>query len=268
MTDIQFPAIERTPLQRAAAGGRAAYGFFTVTGESELVEAFAVVGADFTVLDMEAAPMAKRDLVHCLQALNGSACSGLVRVPWLETHYIEHALDLGAHGVVVPKVDSADQAGAAVAAAFYAPLGRRGINPVRASAYFTALERYLATANELTTLLLQIESGAAVEAVDEIAAVPGVSGLFIGPGDLAADYGHPGVVVGADMDRARAAVLAACRRNGIAAGIFAYDMDLAARYAAEGFQIIAIGNEIKMLKDAAVAQLARARGDIYATAEV
>jgi 2-keto-3-deoxy-L-rhamnonate aldolase RhmA len=253
LTELQSPLRSRT-----TAGG-IALGFFTVTAEPTVCELFAVAGADFVVMDMEAAPTTKREVVHCLQALTGSNSAGIVRVPWRQHHLIEHALDAGAHGVLIPKVEDAAQARACVAAAYFPPVGQRGLNPVRASAYFTALEAYLAGANARTSCLLQIESADAVGNASEIAAVPGVSGLFIGAGDLAASFGHPGVPVGPDMDEARAVVLKACRENGILPGIFAYGLDLAGQYRDEGFQVIAIGNEIKMLKDAAVAALAAIR---------
>ncbi|MDT0262443.1 HpcH/HpaI aldolase family protein [Jatrophihabitans lederbergiae] len=248
-----------SPLRTALDAYGVATGFFSVTGESEIVELFAVCGADFVVLDMEAAPMTKREALHCLQALTGSSCAGVVRVPWLQHHLIEHALDAGAHGIIVPKVDTAEQAAAAVAATYFPPIGIRGLNPVRASAYFTELEAYLAGVNARTTCFVQIESVESVRNVDEIAAVPGLSGLFIGAGDLAAAFGHPGNPVGADMDDARAAVLRACEANGIVPGIFAYSLELAVQYRREGFRLIAIGNEIKMLKDATVDALAAAR---------
>jgi 2-keto-3-deoxy-L-rhamnonate aldolase RhmA len=256
----KHPLVNPVPALAAARSGSAtALGFFLVTTEAMLAEMFGVVGADFLVLDMEAAPMTKGDVLHCLQALTGSGCAAIVRVPWLQQHLIEHALDVGAHAILVPKVETADQAEAAVAACFFPPVGRRGINPVRASGYFTALPEYLAHANERIACLVQIESVLAVENADEIAAVRGVTGLFIGAGDLASAYGHPGVVTGADMDAARVAVIKACRRHEKMPGIFAYDLDLAREYAKEGFRFIAIGNEVKLLKEAATAALDFAR---------
>lgn len=251
-------SVLESPLQRAIRAGHA-MGFFTVTATSEISELFAATGADFVVLDMEAAPMSKREALHSLQALTGSQCAGIVRVPWLQQHLIEHALDAGAHGVLVPKIDTAEQAEAAVSACYFRPEGTRGINPVRASAYFTNLDAYLAGANYRTSCLLQIESVEAVENIVAIAAVKGVSGLFIGVGDLAAAYGNPGVPTGPAIDEARKAVLAACHENGIIPGIFAYSLDLARQYREEGFRMIAIGNEIKMLTDAAVSALLAVR---------
>jgi 2-keto-3-deoxy-L-rhamnonate aldolase RhmA len=222
-------------------------GFFTVTGNPLVAEMFGVLGADFVVVDMEATPMDKAGAFACIQALAGTPARGLVRVPWLERHWIEHALDIGADGIIVPKVDTAIDAERAVAAAYFAPRGGRGLNPVRASSFFTQFDAYVRTANERTQCLVQIESAEAVRDVAEIAAVPGLSGLFVGSGDLAADLGYPGNMHCAGMAEARSAVLQACAANGLVAGIFAYSLELAREYVAEGFSFVAVGNEIKML---------------------
>jgi len=227
--------------------GAPALGFFCVTGNPLVAELYGVVGADFVVVDMEAAPMDKADALSCVQALASTSAAAYVRVPWMERHWIEHALDTGADGVLVPKVDTAVEAEKAVAAAYFPPRGQRGLNPVRASSFFTAFDDYIRTANSRTQCLVQVESRLAVANVGEIAAVPGLSGLFIGTGDLAADLGHPGDMACAGMAEARASTLAACAEHDLVPGIFAYSLELARHYADEGFRFIAIGNEIKML---------------------
>ncbi len=232
-----------------------AYGIFLLTADSALAEACGLTDLDWVVLDMEAGSMSRRDVLHCLQALTGSRCTAIVRVPALQRDVIEHMLDLGAHGILVPKVDSAEQAAAAAAACRFPPDGARGINPVRASGYFTDVPAYLREANARTMCLVQIESTRAVEDIDRIAKVDGIDGVFIGTGDLASSLGQPGVVTGPAMDAARATVLAAAQRHGKIAGLFAYSLDLARQYVDEGFQLVAIGNEIKIFREALVAAL-------------
>lgn len=229
------------------ARDQVALGMFLLSGDSMIAEAAASAGIDWLVVDMEASPVTKTGAMHVLQALNGSGTTPVIRVPTLDRSLIEHALDIGAHAVVVPKVESAADAFQAAQACRYPPDGIRGINPVRASAYFSNLPAYLAGANRRTMCLVQIESAQAVECVGEIASTPGVDGLFIGMGDLAASLGQPGVVVGPAIDDARRRVLAAAAEHGKIPGIFAYDLDLAEIYIAEGFRLVAIGNEIKML---------------------
>lgn len=200
--------------------------------------------------------MSKQDVLHGIQALTGSPCSPVVRVPYLHRHYIEHALDVGAHAVLVPKVDSGEEAEAAAQASRFPPEGERGVNPVRASGYFGNLPEYFRGVNDRTMCMVQIESTRAVENAAEIAAVPGVDVLFMGMGDLACAYGQPGVVTGERIDAARAAVLLACRQHGKHAGIFAYGLDLARQYVAEGFNLLALGNDIKFFREAAENALA------------
>ncbi|MDO0925006.1 aldolase/citrate lyase family protein [Streptomyces sp. TG1A-8] len=232
-------------------------GIFLLTGNSMIAELCGIVPLDWVVLDMEASPMTKTDALHMLQALSGSGCSPLVRVPYLDHHLIEHALDMGAAGVMIPKVDDAAAAAAAAAASRFPPEGSRGVNPVRASGYFTDVDGYLRDANRRTVCIVQIESAEAVARVDEIAAVEGIDALFIGMGDLASALGQPGRMTGAAMDEARARTLKAARSHGKQAGIFAYDMDLAAQYAAEGFDLIAFGNEIKLLRESLLDKLGK-----------
>ncbi|MFD0530491.1 HpcH/HpaI aldolase/citrate lyase family protein [Kitasatospora arboriphila] len=237
------------PLARRTGPDGPSLGLFLLSGSSMVAELCGTLPLDFTVLDLEASPMSKGDLLPMLQALTGSSCAPLVRVPYLHRHHIEHALDLGAASVMVPKVDTVEEARAAADACRYPPFGTRGVNPARASGWFHDLPGYLADAAKRTTCLVQIESPEAVAAADAIAAVPGVDGLFVGTGDLACSLGQPGVVSGPAMDRARAAVLAAARRHGQLAGIFAGGPEQARQYAAEGFDLIAVGNELALLRE-------------------
>ncbi|MEU9103504.1 aldolase/citrate lyase family protein [Streptomyces xanthophaeus] len=229
-----------------------ALGLFLLSGNSMIAELCGTLPLDWVVLDMEASPMTGQDALHMLQALTGASCAPVVRVSRLDQHLIEHALDLGAAGVMVPKVDTPAQAEEAAAACRFPPEGRRGINPVRASGYFADVAGYLATANARTSCVVQIESATALENAEAIAAVPGVDALFVGTGDLACALGQPGVMTGPAMDTARATVLRAARKHAKRAGIFAYTPELARQYAEEGFELIAFGNEIKLLREAIV----------------
>lgn len=234
-------------------------GVFLLTGNSLLAETCATLPLDWVVLDMEASPMSKQDALHMLQGLKGGACASFVRVPFLNQHLIEHALDMGASGVMVPKVDTAEEAERATAACRFPPEGTRGVNPVRASGYFGDVPGYLRRANSETTCVLQIESAQAVERADEIASVPGVDALFLGMGDLSVALGQPTVMTGPAMDRARGAVLSAAHSHGRRAGIFAYSLELASQYASEGFDMIAFGNDIKLFREAVQSGLATLR---------
>jgi len=235
--------------QEKIEAGETSLGLFLLSGNSMIAETLSTLPIDWLMIDMEASPVTKEGVLHIMQALNGSRVTPMIRVPWLDRHFIEHALDIGAHGVLVPKVETPTEAVQAVKACLYPPTGHRGINPVRASAYFSNLPTYLEQANDRTMCMLQVESAKAVHRAGELAAVPGVDVIFIGMGDLASTLGQPGDVTGQKMDEARHHVLKAVKQAGKIAGIFAYSIELARQYAEEGFEFIAIGNEIKALRE-------------------
>lgn len=239
-------------------------GLFLLWPEPGIAELCATLNVDFLVLDMEAGVLSRQDVLRAIQAVTGRDTTVLVRVPSHEPSHIEHALDAGAHGVLVPKVDTREQAERVASYTRFPPEGRRGVNPVRASGYFSDVPGYLARANSEVLCLVQIESAEAVEEVDAIAAVSGVDGLFLGIGDLAMSLGQPGVTTGPQLDRARERTLSACRAHGRLAGAFAYGMDAAHAYAAEGFDVLAVGNDVKLLREGIeglLRELAPTRGD-------
>jgi 2-keto-3-deoxy-L-rhamnonate aldolase RhmA len=235
--------------ERLAAGP--AYGLFLVSGNAMLAEAAAYTGVDWAVLDMEGGAMTKVDALHQAQALAGSAVTPIIRVPRLDRHDIEYALDLGVAGVMVPKVDRVEDAELAARFTRYPPEGVRGVNPVRASAYFSASDLYYESANREVVCIVQIESREAVQNVEKIAHVRGVDVLFIGATDLAMDLGQPGNPTGPAFDEARQAVLTASAAAGKPAGIFALSTKLARQYVKEGFRFVAIGNEVKFFVQSA-----------------
>ncbi|MFG2485836.1 HpcH/HpaI aldolase/citrate lyase family protein [Streptomyces virginiae] len=241
------PLLTRVRAAEQATG--ALTGLFLLWPEPGIAELCAMLDVDFLVLDMEAGVLSRQDVLRAIQAVTGRNTTVLVRVPSHEPSHIEHALDAGAHGVLVPKVDTREQAELVASYTRFPPQGRRGVNPVRASGYFSDVPGYLARANSEVLCLVQIESATAVEAAEAIAAVPGVDGLFLGMGDLAMSFGQPGVVTGPAMDRARERTLSACRKHGRLAGAFAYSMDAARTYAAEGFEVLAVGNDVKLFRE-------------------
>lgn len=235
-------------LHAQLANGRVAYGIFLLSASPLVAEACGTMGFDWALIDCEAAPVGRIELLQLMQALTGSSATPLVRTQGSTRPEIEHALDLGAHGILVPKVNSEEQARAVVDAFYYPPLGTRGINPIRASGYFTQVADYLRAANERSLCMVQIETVEAVENVDRIAGVPGVDVLFVGPGDLASSLGQPGNPTGPAMEKARARVVEAARKHGKIAGIFGYSPELARQHADEGFQLISLANDFLLLR--------------------
>ena len=258
MTESVHPLLSTdNQTKRKLLAGDVALGVFLLSNSSIIAEACSTLPLDWLIADMEASPISKADLMHIFQALSGSNLAPMVRVDCHNRHTIEHALDLGALGILVPKVDTAASALEIVDACRFPPDGHRGINPVRASGYFSNVDQYLRIANQRTLVMVQIESVEAIANIDQIAAVPGIDVIFIGCGDLASSLGQPGVVTGEKMDDARARILSETLKAKKIPGIFAYGIDLARQYAEEGFLFIAIGNDIKALRESISSNLDR-----------
>ncbi|WP_329486701.1 aldolase/citrate lyase family protein [Kitasatospora sp. NBC_01246] len=158
-------------------------GLFLLWSEPGIAEPCGLLPLDFVVIDMEAGALGRPEVLRMTKALAGRAVSVLVRVPSHDQHAIEHALDIGADGVMVPKVSTRAEAEAVAAATRFPPAGRRGVNPVRESGYFSDLPGYFEQANDRVLCVVQIETAHGVENAEAIAAVPGVDGLFLGMGD-------------------------------------------------------------------------------------
>ena len=144
---------------------------------------------DFVVVDTEHAPLGLATVADCLRGVAANDCAPVVRVPWNDPVRIKRLLDLGPDGLIVPMVDDADGARAAVAATRYPPEGVRGIAAARAADYGRRFESYVESGHRELSLLVQVESKAAVEHAAGIAAVDGVDALFVGPADLSAALG-------------------------------------------------------------------------------
>ena len=225
------------------------FGLFLVSGSPVIAEALATLPIDWLVVDMEASPISFSQVADIFRALNGAKALPMVRIPELGRHAVEHSLDLGAYGVMTPKIDNPQAAQRFAQYSYFPPIGARGVNPIRVSGYFDGVAQYLSTGNESTLAIAQIESKEAIERIDSIAATPGVDLLFIGMGDLSLSFGQGGTVTGDKMDSARAKVIEACRMTGKIPGIFAYTTELAEQYLKEGFLFIAFGNDLKAIKE-------------------
>lgn len=239
------------------------------------VEIFAGAGYDWLLLDAEHAPNDIPLLLAQLQAMKGSASHAVVRPPIGETWIIKQLLDIGVQTLLVPMVDSGQQAEMLVQAVRYPPRGRRGVGAALARASdFNRIADYLQTACDEICLLLQVESRAGLAALDDIAATEGVDGVFIGPADLAADMGYLGRPGAPEVQAAVEKALLRIQSHGKAAGILTGDLALARRYLDLGATFVAIGTDVTLLANAAAKLLAdfgatrpddatAASGDVY-----
>jgi len=225
-------------------------GLFHLTASCIVSEAMSVSNIDWLVYDMEASPASKIGLVQFLQSMKSSSVTPLVRTQSKEHEHIEQVLDAGACGIIIPKVDDKATCEKVVRAVKFPPLGCRGLNPVRASSYFTNVKEYIEKANNHILVFVQIESRQAVKNIDDILSVDGVDGVFVGCGDLSMDLDCPGEMYNESLLGAIKNVLNACKTRKKFPGIFAYDMDLAEKFIRDGYKFVAFGNDITVLKRA------------------
>jgi 4-hydroxy-2-oxoheptanedioate aldolase len=222
--------------------GKTAFGAWFFLRDATLVEAAALAGYDYVCVDMQHGLADFHLAVTMLHATARTTATPVVRVPSNDGAAIGRVLDAGALGIIVPMVNSADDARRAVAACRYAPAGVRSVGPMGAGARYGPA--YFRDANAAVACIPMIETREAVEAVDEIAAVPGVDALYVGPGDLSVTLGLPPGLDSEDprfvaaLDR----VLEACRRNDVIAGIHS-SAQLAQKRHAAGFRLITSSND-------------------------
>lgn len=227
-------------------------GLWLALADAYSAEAVGGAGFDWLVIDGEHAPNDLPRMLAQLQALANSASSPVVRLPIGETWLIKQVLDIGFQTVLVPMVESAAQAETLASAMRYPPKGMRGVGSALARASrFNAIPDYLATADDEVCLLVQVESREGLAAIEEIAAVEGVDGIFIGPSDLAADMGFIGQAGHPEVREAVESAIGRIRAAGKPAGILTFDPVLIRRYIEIGAIFVAVGADITLLTNAA-----------------
>ncbi len=254
-----MPAPENTFKSRLLAGERL-IGCWAGFADPYATEVTATADFDWLVIDGEHAPNDIPTIMAQLQVLAGRHSHGVVRLPVGNDWLIKQALDIGAQTLLIPMVDSAEQAAALVRAMRYPPEGIRGSGAALARAtQFSQATDYVQTANDQMCLLLQVETRAGIADLDAITQTPGVDGVFIGPSDLAADMGYPGRSDAPEVQDTIQRALARIRELGKAPGILATDDATAQRYAGWGAQFLAVGIDVVLLAQAARALAARWR---------
>ncbi|MET3176792.1 UNVERIFIED_ORG: 4-hydroxy-2-oxoheptanedioate aldolase [Arthrobacter sp. UYCu721] len=240
-------------------------GMWVCSGSPLIAELCAGSGLDWLLIDAEHSPNGLESILAQLQAVNGYPVQVLVRPPVNDTVLIKQYLDLGVQNLLIPMVNSSAEAEAAVAATRYPPHGVRGVGSALArAARWNRIPDYLARANETISVTVQIESTAAVEAVEEILAVDGVDAIFLGPSDLAASMG---VLGQQEHPKVRAAVehcLTAAKAAGKPAGVNAFNPATARSYLAAGATFLLVGADVAILargSEALAAQYLQPSGD-------
>jgi 2-dehydro-3-deoxyglucarate aldolase len=215
-----------------------------------IAEVLAAAGFDWLFIDGEHGAIDSGELVSILQAVERDlAC--IVRVPALGTGAIKRALDMGAHGIIVPQVETRAEAADAVRLARYAPEGERGMGLARAHRYGFAFREYIEHANEEIAVVVQAEHARAVENIEEIVGVDGLDAVFLGPYDLSASLGHPGDIEHPEVVAAIEHVTQTCRAAGMPLGYFGIDAAAVEPYIDRGYTLICASVDCVLLGQSA-----------------
>ncbi|AGZ43492.1 HpcH/HpaI aldolase family protein [Actinoplanes friuliensis] len=240
-----------TDLRERLRTGEILYGTFLGFGSALSAEACAVAGFDWLLVDLEHGGGDEPALLHQQIAAEARGLAMFARVETAERIRTGRVLDVGVTGVMFPRLETAAEVTEAVRHLRYPPAGDRGVATYNRVYDFGLRPEGLATANDGVLGIVQIESRRALAAVTEIAAIPGVDVLFVGPRDLSHDLGVPGAFTHPDFRAALDEVLAAAKNAGVAAGILAGNAAQALEYAGLGFQFVGVGSDASLLARAA-----------------
>ena len=247
-------------LKNAFQEKRTTVGLWQALANGLTAEICAGAGFDWLMFDAEHGPNTLTTLLAQLQAVSAYPLEPIVRPPVGDPVIIKQYLDMGVRTLLIPMVDSAEQARRMVAATRFPPAGIRGVaSATSRAASFGTDPNYLGAAHHDICVITQIESRAGLDQIEAIAAVDGVDGLFIGPADLAGSLGHLGNPAHPEVQAAIEGAIDRIRASGKPAGIFARDADQARAYMARGVAFVSVGTDVGLLAKGARQLLAQCR---------
>lgn len=230
--------------------GERLLGTMVTLPTASTAEILADVGFDWLFIDAEHGPLDTSEVLGILQAV-GHRTACIVRVPVLDEGLIKRVLDLGAQGVIVPQVNTADQAADVVRFSRYAPQGCRGVGLARAHGYGFQFAEYVASANDDVVVIVQAEHKTSVDNIHAIVAVPRIDCVLLGPYDLSASYGKMGQINDPEVLAGIARVTSTCQAAGIPLGYFGVSAEAVAPYAAQGYSLLVAGVDVLYLGNGA-----------------
>ncbi len=247
-------------LRDRALNGDTTLGCWLALGSSLTAEAIGNAGFDWALIDLEHGNGTESEAIHQMQALAATPAASLVRVESDARQRAGRVLDLGAHGVMIPRIETAEQARVAASALRYPPQGVRGLAAGgRAAGYGADFERYLEWANDGILGIIQIETETIMSSLDEVASIDGVDVLFVGPKDLSAALGVFGQFDNRTYLDAIEAVVKACRKHGKAAGILLGQAADFAPHHDMGFRFIGCGSDAGFVSGGAATTMSALR---------
>jgi 4-hydroxy-2-oxoheptanedioate aldolase len=261
MQDTDRPRYPGRILRDRILGGETLFGVWAGLGSPASAELLGKAGFDWIVVDLEHGAATESELLSHLTAIEVTGTVAIVRPQSGERLRIGRALDLGAAGIVVPRLDTIAEVREAVTFLRYPPTGTRGVALIsRGGRLGSVSHAGVAAINDDIVGIVQIESPSALEAADEIAAEDGVDVLFVGPADLSHSLGIPGQFANDRYQAALRQVVEACRKHGKAAGILLYDPATFGPHLELGYTFVGLGADNSFVLDGARAALATARG--------
>jgi len=238
-------------LKKTLRSGKVTLGTWVTIGHPDVPDQLQGLGFDWLVFDTEHAPIGRETLSRMIQAVDAEKVCPIVRVGAIDQYMVKSALDMGAHGVVFPLVNSETEAKAAVQFLKYPPVGVRGVAPRKAADYGLTAAEYIRTANEMTLLVAQIETRQAVENVDTILSLKEVDVAFVGPSDLTMSLGLLDDRSNPKVIEAMKKVIASCEAHHKTAGVLAASPEEAKRDVALGFRFIGLGSDTRFISGGA-----------------
>ncbi len=239
--------LPRNAFKQALAKGERQVGLWSGLASPIATEILAGAGFDWIVIDGEHGPNDISTLLPQLHAMRGGTAEPVFRIPWNDMVIIKRALDVGARTLLIPFVQNAEEAQRAVAATRYPPLGIRGVSVTPRANDYGRVQNYHKNAHLDTCVLVQVETRAALKEIEAIAAVEGVDGIFVGPSDLAADFGCLGNPKHPDVQAALKDAATRIRAAGKAAGMLTGSLDDVEPLIAMGFNFTAVGSDVGIL---------------------
>jgi 4-hydroxy-2-oxoheptanedioate aldolase len=239
--------LPRNAFKHALAAGQLQIGLWSSLASNISAEVIADAGFDWILLDTEHSPNEIPGLLSQLQALARGTATPVVRPAWNDAVLTKRVLDIGAQSVLLPYVQNVDEARQAVASTRYPPGGIRGVAAAARASRYGRVTDYLKKADSEMCVLVQVETRAALDQLEAIAAIDGVDGVFIGPSDLSASFGHVGNPQHPDMQKTLEDAVKRLKAVGKPAGILTTNEEEARRYIGWGYLFVAVGSDIGLL---------------------
>jgi len=241
----------RNAFKQALRDGKLQIGLWSSLCSNIASEVISESGFDWILVDTEHSPNEVPDILAQLQAMQRGTATPIVRPSWNDTVMVKRILDIGAQALLFPYVQTPEEAKRAVAATRYPPQGVRGVTVVGRASRYGRVPGYLTKANDEICVLVQVETRSALDQIEAIAKVDGVDGVFIGPSDLAASLGHLGNPQAPEVQKAIEDAGRRLKAIGKPAGILTGVDEEIRRYIGWGYQFVAVGADIVLLRNAA-----------------